>query len=133
MVPSIHLPTTHASDDLIHVWLRIPDGAVIDARWLHDGRRWERHLPPGTAADRVEYYHIGNVEPGHASLYLDSAVADAVDWTIADVRGTKVAQDGSQRFHVYRPVSGADHPRKSSWTVVRVRPARCPARHNEAE
>ena len=24
-------------------------------------------------------------------------------------------------------------PRKSSWTVVRVRPAWCPARHNEAE
>jgi hypothetical protein len=24
-------------------------------------------------------------------------------------------------------------PRKSGWTVVRVRPARCPARHNEAE
>jgi len=27
----------------------------------------------------------------------------------------------------------AHYPRKSSWTVVRVRPAWCPARHNEAE
>jgi len=27
----------------------------------------------------------------------------------------------------------ADYPRKSSWTVIRVRPAGCPARHNEAE
>jgi len=34
------------------------------------------------------------------------------------------------RFSVVRL---AHYPRKSSWTVVRVRPAWCPARHNEAE
>ena len=29
--------------------------------------------------------------------------------------------------------SSHHNPRKSSWTVVRVRPAWCPARHKEAE
>ena len=33
-----------------------------------------------------------------------------------------------------QPLTGCGHyPRRSGWTVVRVRPARCPARHNEAE
>jgi hypothetical protein len=119
MVPSIHLPTTHAADDLIHVWLRIPEGAAIDARWLPDERRWQLELPPGTAADRVEYYRIGGRAPGAAALYFDSAAADAADWTIADVRGTRVAPDGSQRFHVYRPVSGTDHADLAGWSWPR--------------
>jgi len=31
------------------------------------------------------------------------------------------------------PITHVHQPRKSSWTVVRVRPAWCPARHKEAE
>lgn len=56
LVPSIHLPTTHGAGDLIHVWLRLPPGGRIDARHLEDQDRYTLVFPPGTRADRVEYY-----------------------------------------------------------------------------
>ncbi len=36
-------------------------------------------------------------------------------------------------FDAYDALLDSFQPRKSSWTVVRVRPAWCPARHNDAE
>lgn len=123
MVPSIHLPTTHNRDDLIQVWLKVPENAAIDARRAADEDRWQLVLPPGTAADRVEYYRIGGHVPGDATLYRDSAATDPADWTVADVRGTRVPGYGTQRFHVYRPVSGRHHAPLTGWSWPRGAPA----------
>jgi hypothetical protein len=67
MVPSIHLPTTHSIDDLIHVWLSVPRGAEIDAEPSPDGG-WQLALPPGTRADRVEYFRVAGSPPGPGQL-----------------------------------------------------------------
>jgi hypothetical protein len=37
MVPSIHLPTTHSRDDLIHVWLKMPAEGRIDVERTQTG------------------------------------------------------------------------------------------------
>ena len=47
---------------------------------------------------------------------------------------TQGTADSNESLAGHRTARGrTDHPRKSSWTVVRVRPAWCPARHNDAE
>lgn len=118
MVPSIHLPTTHSGDDLIHVWLRIPEGTLIDARYLPDQERWCLVLPRGTRGDRAEYYQVSGREGGEATHYLDSPSTGEADWTLADVRGTWARDDGTQEFRVLRPVDGSVHAPLAgrSWT-----------------
>ncbi|MCF7984578.1 MAG: hypothetical protein K9L70_09260 [Thiohalocapsa sp.] len=119
MVPSIHLPTTHSRDDLIQVWLKLPEGAGVDARPRPDGEGWQLVLPPGTRADRAEYYRVAGPRPDAAALYLDSSMLDPDDWTLADVRGTRVSADGDQRFHVLRPVDGDVHAALTGWSWPR--------------
>lgn len=79
LVPTVRLPTDGDGDDHIAVWLKLPDGGVIDVD--------EAGLvfPAGTVADRVE-----------------SVVVDGVR-TVVDVRGSTVLGKGRQRFHVYVP------------------------------
>lgn len=119
MVPSIHLPTTHSRDDLIHVWLKVPPGRRIDAEPRPDGDGWRLVLPPGTQADRAEYYRFAGPKPPSSALYFDSSMLDPRDWTLADVRGTRVLRDGRQRFHVYRPVNGDVHAPLIGWSWPR--------------
>lgn len=106
MVPSIRLPTTHSGDDLIRVWLRLPPGGKVDVRYLVGQSRYALTFPPGTRSDRVEYFlvHDQRGEP---------------DWTAVDVRGTTVEADGSQRFHVLRPVSAEVHAPLAGWSWPR--------------
>jgi hypothetical protein len=54
MVPPVRLPTDTRNDNLIKVWLRIPDGGKITLEWLADQQRNTLKFPPGTVADRVE-------------------------------------------------------------------------------
>jgi hypothetical protein len=76
-------------------------------------------LPPGTQADRAEYFRVAGPPPPEAALYLDSSALDKRDWTVADVRGTRVLADGRQRFHVYRPVNGELHAPLVGWSWPR--------------
>lgn len=119
MVPSIHLPTTHSSDNLIHVWLTIPQGSRIDAEPRPDGDGWRLVLPMGTMADRAEYYRVSGPEPHAGALYWDSSLLDPTDWTLADIRGTRVLDGGGQRFHVYRPINGKVHAPLVGWSWPR--------------
>ena len=91
MVPSIRLPTTHAGDDLIQVWMRLPTGGKVDVHYLHDQERFTLIFPPGTRSDRVEYFLVPDADGAEV-------------WSPVDVRGTTIEADGSQRFHVLRPL-----------------------------
>jgi len=121
MVPAIHLPTTHDADDLIQVWLRIPAGEQIDVRYLADQERYTLVYPVGTRADRVEYYRVEDRPPVDLVDYAPFRISDAdpTGWTVADVRGTTLTSDGSQRFHVYRPASGETHAPLAGWAWPR--------------
>jgi hypothetical protein len=119
MVPSIHLPTTHDRDDLIHVWLKVPAGGRIDAEYLPGQGRWCLILPPGTRSDRTEYYRVRGPRTGEATHYLGSSLMDPADWTVADVRGTHVHGDGGQELHVLRPTGPAPHESLRGWAWPR--------------
>ncbi len=106
MLPSIRLPTTHDRDDLIRVWSRVPADGKIDVVYLPDQGRYSLLFPPGTRSDRVEYYRVKD-ENGDAT------------WTVADVRGTYILEDGSQRLHVYRPLGAAPHAALVGWSWPR--------------
>jgi hypothetical protein len=104
MVPPVRLPTNGFERDLIEVWLKIPEGGVIKTRRLPDGTPSIR-FPSGTISDRVE--RLG---------YEEASDGDKVPWpgnwkwTVTDVRGTKLTDDG-ELFHVYVPArAGALSP-----------------------
>jgi hypothetical protein len=85
MVPPIRLPTSLGGYDHITVWLRVPDGRPV--RVEHDGERLTLVYPPGTVADRVEMREPSHIDGAHA-------------WRVTDVRGTRLDDDGRERFHV---------------------------------
>jgi hypothetical protein len=120
MVPSIRLPTTHSADDLIQVWLSVPQDKRIDARYLPEQARWSLVFPPGTRSDRVEYFAISgdSSASGAPSLWLPGTSGARDQWTVADVRGTEVLPHG-QRFHVLKPISGAPHAPLRGWSWQR--------------
>ncbi|MDT8386556.1 MAG: hypothetical protein RQ736_03530 [Thiogranum sp.] len=115
MLPSIRLPTTHNVDDLIHVWLRVPEGRSIDAEYLPGQSRWVLVFPPGTHSDRVEYFRIAGAPPDTEALFLPAAPLERDNWSVVDVRGTEIHADG-QSFHVLRPVSGAPQAPLRGWS-----------------
>lgn len=131
MVPSIHLPTTHSRQNLIHVWLKVPPDKRIDAGWSAETASWQLLLPAGTQADRAEYHRVAGSAPGDATLYLDSSKVDKSMWTLADVRGTRVGRDGRQSFHVYRPMNGTVHAPLRGWSWPRGEPSARQAATNE--
>jgi hypothetical protein len=93
MIPSLRLPTTHDATDIIRVYLRVPPGHSISARYLRSQGRYTLLFPTGTRADRVELLRYRN-ERGELGE------------TPMDVRGTLIEANGSQRFHCLRPESG---------------------------
>jgi hypothetical protein len=96
MTPPVRPPTSTDGELRIVVYVRLPEGATVT---LGKGEGATALVyPPGTAADRVEYFARGDRDgpPG--------------DGHVADVRGTEILKDG-QRFHVLRPArasSGKD-------------------------
>jgi hypothetical protein len=119
LVPAIHPPTTHDREDLIQVWLKLPAGGRIGVRHLPEQDRYTLTYPPGTVADRVEYYYLGDDTPDLVD-YAPFAPEDAESqqWTVADVRGTRLVDD-DQHFHVYRPVDGDPHAKLVGWSWQR--------------
>lgn len=93
MVPAIRLPTSRDGSDRITNWLRVPDGTRIGVRRLDDGRAVPSY-PRGTIADRVEL--------------VESALApeDQHAWSVIDVRGTRIDDDGVEQFHCLQPTGG---------------------------
>ncbi len=70
-------PTKRDGSDKIEVFLRIPDGEAIDP---------SLRLPPGSVADRVE------------SLALRGG-----GWTVGDIRGARIGEDGTRWLRLLRP------------------------------
>jgi hypothetical protein len=85
MVAPIHLPSSRADADQVEVWLRVPDGAEIEARPGPGGEPL-LEFPIGTVADRVEFVGLG---PSRR---------------VVDIRGAEIVE-GDQLFHVYRPTA----------------------------
>ncbi|MEX1363216.1 MAG: hypothetical protein AB1Z98_08825 [Nannocystaceae bacterium] len=92
LVPPVHLPSSSPVRDQVEIWVQLPEGATIDVHEDEAGRP-TLEFPPGTIADRVEFAGMGD------------------ERTIVDIRGTRIDDDGSQSFHVYRPTGlGAGVP-----------------------
>jgi len=84
LVPPAHLPSSSPERDQVEIWVRLPDGATIDAQ-LDPAGRPTLEFPPGTRADRVEFAGRGDAR------------------RIVDIRGTRLEDDGRQVFYVLRP------------------------------
>lgn len=86
LVPPTHIPSSSALLDQVEIWMWLPPDAKIA---VHDDAQGRPTLefPPGTIVDRVEFAGTGDRR------------------AIADIRGTRIAEDGSQDFHVYRPTA----------------------------
>lgn len=88
LVPPVRLPVAADGDSRIRIFLRLPPQGSITAE---DGPA-SLTLPAGARLDRVEYVRSGDDAP----------------WTVIDVRGTRLTEDG-QRFHALRPVDARLH------------------------
>jgi hypothetical protein len=108
MTPPVRLPSDGAARDKIEVWLRIPDGARIRAKKLPDGRATIA-FPPGTIADRVESW-------GYAKSPANPA---AWQYSVTDVRGTRIDADGKEMFHVFVPTGPEPRARLIGWEWTR--------------
>jgi hypothetical protein len=93
MTPPVRPPTSVDRTLRIVVYLKVPDGSTLSARWMGDPKRATLRFPAGTMADRVEYVGSGGIDD-----------TPAPDWRAADVRGTALGE-ASELFHVYRPTS----------------------------
>jgi hypothetical protein len=110
MVPPVRLPTDKSIDEFIMVWLRIPAGKAVAVQWLAGQKRYTLRFPPGTVADRID----GGEHAQQAMFTVDG---------IADVRGAKVAADGTTWWHVYEPVPGESSTWLRGYSWVRTGPA----------
>jgi hypothetical protein len=96
MVSPIRLPVSRRENSRIQIFLRLPKGTLLESEGDPNGDGQTLNYPAGTVADRVES--------------LQSRNQSETYWTVADVRGAEVLEEG-QLFHVYRPVvAGADKP-----------------------
>ena len=89
MVSPVYLPSSSAEQEQVEVWVSVPADATVQLGEDERGR-WSLTFPPGTRADRVEWFGTGAAR------------------RIADIRGTRIDDDGTQTFFVYRPT--APHP-----------------------
>lgn len=80
LVPAIRPPSTPDLADRIEVWVKLPEGALIQLR------NGALVMPPGAVLDRVE-----SIAPASGGR----------PW-VADVRGTELGEGGAEAFHVYR-------------------------------
>ncbi|MEZ4340430.1 MAG: hypothetical protein R3B82_27740 [Sandaracinaceae bacterium] len=83
LTPSLPAPTRRDGSSRIEVWVRIPEGAVVELD-EHGAPR----LPVGAIADRVERIRVGG------------------RWVVGDVRGAVVEANGARRLRLLRP----EHP-----------------------
>ncbi|MEM7151352.1 MAG: hypothetical protein AAF799_00850 [Myxococcota bacterium] len=86
LVPPTHIPSSSALVDQVEIWMWLPPDARIDAHDDTQGRP-TLEFPAGTIVDRVEFFGTGDRR------------------AIADIRGTRINEDGAQDFHVYRPTA----------------------------
>ena len=84
LVPPVHLPSSDHQIDQVEIWAKLPDGGTITEVEAASGAPIGLKFPPGSVLDRVEYAN-------HQGKRF-----------VVDVRGTRIADDGSQWFHVYR-------------------------------
>jgi hypothetical protein len=84
MVPPVRLPSSTRDADDVAVWLKIPDGGVIETRWSDAREGWVLAFPPGTVADRVEQRGSGDRR------------------AVVDVRGTRIGEGGEEWMHTLR-------------------------------
>lgn len=92
MMPPVAVSQRAGGLGRVAVRLRLEPGTRIRARFIEEQQRYTLDFPPGAVADRVSLR--GRYEGG------------AQVFTVGDVRGARVAQDGVGVFHVYRPISG---------------------------
>ncbi len=93
MVLPILLPTKRLVilNERIKIWLYIPPGKKISAKWIESQKRYTLVYPSGTIADRVEQVNSFTLPWGtHVRA-------------IGDVRGTRIDDKGGEFFHVYGP------------------------------
>lgn len=86
LVPPVHLPSSSPERDQVEIWVKLPEGGVIDLSEDEAGRP-TLELPVGTLADRVEWFGGGD------------------ERRIVDIRGTRIEPEGAQTFYVYRPTA----------------------------
>lgn len=86
LVPPVHMPSSSAQRDQVEIWVKVPDDALIELSFDPAGRP-TLEFPPGTLADRVEWFGTGD------------------ERRIVDIRGTRIEADGAQTFYVYRPTA----------------------------
>src|SRR5690606_38351491 len=55
LVPPVHLPSSSPDRDQVETWVKLPEGARIALLWDEAGRP-SLGFPPGTLADRVEWF-----------------------------------------------------------------------------
>ena len=84
LLTGVHLPSSDHQLDQVEIWAKLPEGATIEAAGQAPGAPAALTFPPGSILDRVEYSGRG------AQRF------------VVDVRGTRIADDGEQHFHVYR-------------------------------
>jgi hypothetical protein len=86
LVPPVHLPSSSPDLDQVEIWVRLPEGALVELSEDEAGRP-TLEFPAGTLADRVEWHGEGEAR------------------RIVDIRGTRIEADGAQTFYVYRPTA----------------------------
>jgi hypothetical protein len=86
MVSPVLLPSSSSDIEQVEVWVSVPAGATVGLAQDERGRL-SLEFPPGTRSDRVEWFGRGE------------------ERRIVDVRGTRIDDDGSQTFFVYRPTA----------------------------
>ena len=91
----VRAPTSPDGRERIVVYLRLPASSVVKTRLLDGDERPTLEYPPGTLADRVEYWGDGP---------LDAPIEPR--WRVADVRGTSY-QTFEDLLHYCRCVAGS--------------------------
>lgn len=87
LAPPVRLAISAHGRPHVAVLLKLPDSPPVRAHELADPARATLVFPPGSEADRV------------------SSKRYAGGLTVADVRGSRIDEDGREWFHVYRPAS----------------------------
>lgn len=86
LVPGVHMPSSDHQTDQVEIWAKLPEGGVITEQApTDDGAPVGMLFPRGSVLERVEFAFGGG---GRRFM--------------VDVRGTRIAADGRQHFHVYR-------------------------------
>jgi hypothetical protein len=87
---ALRLPSDSDLSDTIEVWLKLPEDGAVSVQWVSEAgaKRPSLVFPPGTVADRVEYFR------GSEGVY--------------DVRGARIDAAGASVFHVLEVPRGGD-------------------------